>query len=498
MKVPLLVIGGGPAGMAAAIEAGRAGLACTLVDEGPRLGGQIYRQPPSSFRVRDARSLGRDYSRGETLRAELAAVGDRIEVRPGTSVVGLWEREVAWVAGERSGTIAAERMILATGAYDRPVPFPGWTLPGVMTAGGAQGLVKTMHVLPGRRALVAGTGPLLLVVANQLSKVGVEVVAVLDAGRPSWSPRALGKVWRERGLLQDAYVYWRELRRAGIPLRFNQTVFAAHGEREIEAVTYGPVDPETWSPIRERAQQAEVDLLVVGFGFVPNTELTELAGCRHEYVHDAGGWVPVRTALMETTVPGMFAAGDGAGVAGALVAVEEGRIAGVTAAEQAGKLRPAEADRRRAPSLERLRSLSRVREVLDEISRLRPGLTELATPPTLACRCEEVSIAEVGAALEQGARDLQSVKLFTRLGMGLCQGRNCAPSMALHVARAVGCSPRETGRINPRPPVKPVTVGALARMAPSRSAAGRAAPLIRERAAPVIGEHAAPVIRGRE
>lgn len=475
MKAPLLVIGGGPAGMAAAIEAARAGLACTLVDEAPRLGGQIYRQPPYGFRVRAARALGRDYLRGEALRAEFAAAGERIEVRPSTSVVGIWGRDVAWVSGEASGTIAAERMVLATGAYDRPVPFPGWTLPGVMTAGGAQALVKTMHVRPGRRALVAGTGPLLLVVANQLHKVGVEVVAVLEAGQPSWSPRAFGKVWGEPELLKDAWDYWRALRRAGIPLRFNRTVFEAHGEREVEFVTHGRVDPETWSPIRARAQKVDVDLLVVGFGFVPNTELTDLAGCRHEFIHDVGGWIPVRTARMETTVPGVFVAGDGAGVAGALVAIEEGRIAGISAAEQAGMLRSAEADRRRAPLVQRLRSLARVREVLDELSRIRPGLSELATPETLACRCEEVSIAEVGAALEQGARDLQALKLLTRLGMGPCQGRNCGPSMALHVAHAVGCSPKETGRINPRPPVKPVTVGVLARLNLNRSAPQRAA-----------------------
>lgn len=464
MKVPLLVIGGGPAGMAAAIEAARAGLACTLVDEAPRLGGQIYRQPPQGFRVRERRALGRDHARGEALRAELVAAGERIEVRPSTSVVGIWGHDVVWISGEASGTFAAERMVIATGAYERPVPFPGWTLPGVMTAGGAQTLVKTMRVRPGHRAVVAGTGPLLLVVANQLHRVGVEVIAVLEAGRPSWSPRALGKVWKERELLEDAWGYWRGLRRARIPLRFNHTVFEAHGNGEVESVTYGPVDPETWSPLRDRAQRVEADLLVVGFGFVPIVELTELAGCRHEYAHGAGGWIPVRTERMETTVPGVFAAGDGAGVAGALVAIEEGRIAGISAAEHAGMLRSAEADRRRAPSVERLRSLSGVREVLDEVSRIRPGLSELATPATLACRCEEVSIAEVGGALEQGARDQQAVKLLTRLGMGPCQGRNCGPSMAVHIGHALGCSPQDVGRINPRPPVKPVTVGALARL----------------------------------
>jgi hypothetical protein len=275
----------------------------------------------------------------------------------------------------------------------------------------------------------------------------------------------LPKVWGEWELLRDAWDYWRGLRRAGIPLRFHQTVFEAHGRDEVEAVTYGPLDPESWHPLRDHAQRVEVDLLVVGFGLVPNTELTVLAGCRHEYVHDIGGWVPIRTAQMETRVPGVFAVGDGAGVAGALVAIEEGRIAGITAAERAEAIRSDEADRRRTPSVVRLRSLARVRALLDEMSRIRPGLSELATPQTLACRCEEVSIAEVNAAVQAGARDLQAIKLLTRLGMGPCQGRNCEPSMAMHVARALECAPEDAGRINPRPPVKPVTLGALARMA---------------------------------
>lgn len=465
MTVPLVIIGGGPAGMAAAIEAARAGLPCTLLDEAPRLGGQIYRQPPREFRLSEHHRRDRDYRRGAALHAEFAAVSDRIEVRSDTAVVGLeGGREVVWISREASGTLRSEQLVIGTGAYERSLPFPGWTLPGVMTAGGAQSFVKTQHVRPGRRALVAGTGPLLLVAANQLHQAGVEVVAVLEAGRPTWSPRVLSKVWGEWQLLHDAWTYWRGLRRARIPLHFNYTVFEAHGREEVDAVTYGPIDPVTWRPQRERIQRVDVDLLVVGFGLVPNTALTELAGCRHDYVHQVGGWIPVRTSHMETSVPGVFAVGDGAGVAGALVAIEEGRIAGITAAERAGVLSAAEADRRRAPALQRLRSLARVRDLLDEFSRLRPGLSELATPATLACRCEEVSLAEVDDALQQGARDLQAVKLFTRLGMGPCQGRNCGPSMAMHLANKLDRAPVEAGRINPRPPLKPVTLGAMARL----------------------------------
>lgn len=376
-------------------------------------------------------------------------------------------RELVTASDDGIRQPVAERLIIAAGAYERPVPFPGWTLPGVMTAGGAQSLVKTMGVRPGRRALVSGTGPLIFVVANQLHKAGVQVVAVLEAGALPRSPAALTKLWGNWGLIKDAWKLWGGLRRAGIPLFFNHTIFAAHGRDEVTAASFGPVDPRDWRPLKTESQTVAVDLVAVGFGLVPNTELTELAGCRHLYAHERGGWIPQRSALMETTVPGLFAVGDGAGVGGALVAVEEGRVAGITAAVQLGALTAAEAARRRAAPLRRLRSLARFRSVLDEFSRIRHGLCDLATPETLFCRCEEVERSQVEDAIREGARDLPAVRLHTRLGMGPCQGRQCAPSTAMLLSRATGRSTEEIGRINPRPPVKPVTLGALAQSPPA-------------------------------
>jgi len=462
----LVIVGAGPAGLGAAIEAARAGLRCTLLDESAHLGGRIYRPPPEAFHVVAAPALGRDFQRGERLRHEFSEVADQVEVLSGASVLGIWNsgnsgRELLWTSGHSSAMLRAERLVLATGAYERPVPFPGWTLPGVMTAGGVQTLIKTMQVKPGRRALVAGTGPLLLVVANQLHHAGVEVVAVLEAGKPSWSPRQVPKVWGEWGLLRDAWTYWCGLRHAGIPLLFNHTIFAAHGEGAVETASYGPVDANDWRPLKERATRVEVDLVVAGFGLVPDTALTQSTGCRHEYVHELGGWIPVRDAFMRTTVPGVFAVGDGAGVAGSLVALEQGRVAGITAAEQTGALNAREADRRRAAPLRRLRSLARARRVLDEISRIRPGLSQLASEETLACRCEEVTFSEIRAALAAGAQDLQAVKLFTRLGMGPCQGRNCAASMAMSISQATGRTLEQVGQINPRPPMKQTTLDPL-------------------------------------
>jgi NADPH-dependent 2,4-dienoyl-CoA reductase/sulfur reductase-like enzyme len=447
---PLIIVGGGKAGMAAAIETARAGLDSTLIDESPRLDGH------------DARTLRADFDRGEHLRQEFREVADRVELRLGTSVLGIsGEREVLWAGGGASGTLRAEQLVLATGKYDRPIPFPGWTLPGVMTAGGVQALLETKRLPPGRRALLAGTGLHLLRLAHRLLASGVEIVSVLEAGTPQWAAGAFPRDW---GFLHDASESREVLSRAGIPVLFGHTVFAAYGRDGVGSVSYGPVDPGDWRPQKERAKTVEADLLVVGFGFVSNTELSVLAGCRQQYLHQAGGWVPVRDRLMQTTVPGVSAVGVGAGIAGDLVAEEEGRIAGITAAERAGAMTAKGAADRRAGPLARLRSLAEVCAALDEVSRIRPGLLDLADPDTLMCPCEKVRLGEVQQALCEGACDLQAVKLLTRLGMGVCQGRSCGPSTGMFLCRAIGRTPEEVGRINPRPPVRPVTLGVLARL----------------------------------
>lgn len=451
--------------MTTAIEAARAGLRPTLIDEAPQLGGQVYRQLPKDFRIDDSQQLGNDFARGERLRREFETVGNRIDVLLNTNVLAVWpNHEILWARDQQSGVLHAEQLIIASGAYDRPMPFPGWTLPGVMTAGGVLTLLKTMRVRPGRRALVAGTGLLILAVARRLHEMGVEVTSILDAGHPPWADGGFPKEWGEWSSIEDAQDHLECLTAASIPLLSNYAVFEAHGANEVQAASFGPLDPATWQPRKEHRQRVEVDTIVTGFGFVPNTELTELAGCKHHHVSDLGGWVPLRDNLMRTTVPGIFAVGDGAGIGGVLIALEEGRVAGITAAEEAGFIDPEEAARRRLGPLERLSSLAQLRTTLSEISRIRPGLLDLVTPDTLACRCEEVQFADVQAAIDEGARDLQAVKLLTRLGMGACQGRNCAPHVGMHLCLATGRCAADVGRINPRPPLKPVTLGVLAAM----------------------------------
>jgi len=463
--VPVVIIGGGPAGLAAALEVAKTGLRCMVIEENPQLGGQIYRQIPNAFEVLNAPAFGVDYAQGLTLLDTFSQVKHLVDLRTGTTVLGIWnDHEILWATDSNSGKLYAEQIILATGAYERPVPFPGWTLPGVMTAGGVGVLVKTQQVRPGERALVAGVGPLLLATAVLLHRVGVEIAAVLDASEAPWLRDEPWGLADEHRWIANARQHAAMLRAAGIPLLANHTVFEAQGLERVERVVYGPVDPTTWTPQHEQAVITNVDLVTLRFGFIPNIELSVVAGCHHVYQPQFESWVPMRSSLMRTTQPGIFSVGDCAGIGGVLMALDEGCVAGIAAAEQAGTLDRETALKKREAPLQRLKSLATLRQSLDEVARVRPGLNALIAPDTLVCRCEEVYRQEVDDAIAQGAQDLQAVKLLSRIGMGSCQGRQCRPSMGMYLCQTLGRTPEQVGLINPRAPVKPVTLGALARM----------------------------------
>jgi thioredoxin reductase/bacterioferritin-associated ferredoxin len=380
----------------------------------------------------------------------------------GALVWGLFDgNELAFYRGEASQSVRYKKLIIAAGAYDRPVAFPGWTLPGVFTAGGAQTMVKTQRVLPGKRFLLAGTGPLQLALANQIADAGGEVAAIVDAGHvQNWfrlGAAALGQ-WQ---LLSDALYYLWGIRKARIPLLRNHLIVEARGDGQVEEAVVAEVDRD-WRPKGGTRKTIRVDTVCVGYGFVPSVELTRLAGCEHRYELPLGGWIPVRNHNMETSVPGVYAVGDCTGVAGSLVAIEEGRIAGISASCSLGHLPSREARMSKEPSRSRLAGLMRLRKVLDDISVPRPGLFELAKEDTIVCRCEEITLGEVREALSRGATEMREVKRMTRMGMGPCQGRMCGPVMQEMIARERKVPPDSMGHLNPRPPVKPVPIAALA------------------------------------
>lgn len=458
-RVECLVVGGGPAGLAAAAAAARAGAEVVLVDENPAAGGQYYRQLPAPFRALEPARLGREYTEGAALIDEVRSLGVVFELD--TVVWGIFGgRTVAVARGDRSERIEARALVLAPGAYDRPVPFPGWTLPGVVTAGGAQNLMKAYRVLPGRRVLLAGSGPLLLVVAHYLLGGGARVVALCEAASMQGLWRLAPRLLPHLGFVRQGLGYWRELRAAGVPLLRGHVIRRALGDGQVEGAVIARCDAG-WRPIPGTERTVEADAVVVGYGFVPSVELVRLAGADVRYVPEVGGWVPVRSADLETTVPGVFVAGDGAGVAGSAVALEEGRLAGLAAAHRLGRLDAAAFAAGAAPVRRRLRRLAGFRAVMDRLYLMRPGLYTLADEETVLCRCEEITVREARAAIVDGAEQMNEVKAWTRIGMGRCQGRMCGPALAHLLAQATGRTVEECGAFTPRPPSKPVPLGAL-------------------------------------
>ncbi|HIC88279.1 MAG TPA: FAD-dependent oxidoreductase [Anaerolineae bacterium] len=455
--VDVAVIGAGPAGLHAALAAAQVGAQVVLVDAYQQPGGQYFKLLPAEFKEE---GLSRHQREGKALWRQVAAAGVRLFSE--TTVWGLFEGNVLALYGpEAPGDLQAQAVILATGAYDRPVAFPGWTLPGVITTGAAQTLLKYQRVLPGKRVVLAGTGPLQLVVAAELVRAGAEVVAILEGAslfRNGW--RHVGAMWGQWERLREGISSWWTLLQHRVPYRTGWGIVEAHGDEQVSQVTVARLD-DRWHPIPGTEKVLACDTLCLGYGFVTSAELTRLLGAEHEWRPELGGLVPRRDGRMQTSVPGVYAVGDGAGVGGAALAMVEGQIAGLAAAAQLGYLtetEAAQAIQRLVPALIRERRFQRMYAALFTPG---PGLYELARDDTLICRCEEITQAEIRQAVAKGADSSDEVKAITRAGMGNCQGRVCAHLMAHLIAREMGRSVAEVGLLRPRPPIYPIPMGVL-------------------------------------
>jgi NADPH-dependent 2,4-dienoyl-CoA reductase/sulfur reductase-like enzyme len=385
----------------------------------------------------------------------------RIELLAGVSAWGLFPgKRLAIASSNGSQLLEAEHLLLCPGAYEYVPPFPGWTLPGVMTPGGAQALAKAMHVLPGRRALVAGTGPFLLVVADQLHRAGMDVAGVVEMASSGETLRAVPGLLADLGLFLKGLYYLYRLWRAGIPVYRGHVLVEAKGDEEVQEAVIAPCDKEGY-PDLSRTRSVQVDTICAGYGFLPRTQLAQLAGCALHYDQEQESWIPERDEELQTSVAGVWVAGDGGGVGGALAAEVEGTLAGLAVASRLGALE-SRAYARLKPGLQRrLAKLQRFGAALGRLYRLRPGLTRLAKADTLVCRCEELTRAEVKTGIDAGGTDLRTLKVMTRLGMGPCQGLMCWPAMARFIAAETGRPMQEVGHLSVRPPITPVDLGSL-------------------------------------
>ncbi len=450
----LVILGAGPAGMSAAIAARRHGLSTVVLDDQPEPGGQIYRAVERRARSADAASLGPDYAAGAALVEIFRRCG--ADYRPVTQV---WQigRDLTVLASHAgaSSAFAARAIVIAVGAAERPVPIPGWTLPGVMTVGAGQILLKASAVVPPQPLWIAGQGPLPLLYAAQLIDAGMPPAGILDT-----TPQgALARSWRH---LPGALANWRYLpkglsylaaiRRAGVPLVRHVTEVAALGDGRVTSVRYA---------VGGRLHEAAAATLLLHEGVVPHVHMSLSAGVRHSWDDTLQAPVPVLDAWGETSLPGLFVAGDAGGIGGAAIAAIRGERTALRVAHRAGRIDYAQLQERDKTAGLQMRRHEQIRPFLNAVFTPRKAI-HVPGDDVIICRCEELTARDIRQAVAAGCVGPNQVKAKTRCGMGPCQGRQCALTLQQIVADARGVAVAELEQLTIRPPLRPLTLGELA------------------------------------
>lgn len=451
----LIVLGAGPAGAAAAIKARALGLSVAVIDEAPEAGGQVYCAPSAGMA-----SIPSDAERakGDEFRAKLAASGAILYANQRVWSLTLGFSVIA-IGPDGPLTLEAPNLIVAAGAVERHIPVSGWTLPGVIGLAAATILLKSHGVLPGRRVVVAGSGPLLLLVASKIVTAGGEVAAVVDASpRAGWVARLGGMVARP-DLMAKGAGWLLQLLKARVPIHSGAAIRAIHGTDGVASVEIGRIDGN-WQPVSDLFRTIETDAVCLGFGLLPSTEVTRLLSARHRYEPALGGWVPEVDAALETSVPGLFVAGDGGGVRGADAAPLSGELAAMGVARRLG--RGGDLEQQAATVAARWHRSARFGSAISALAMPPPGAAALIETEATVCRCEGLTRATLDAAIEAGAKTLADLKATTRCGMGPCGGRVCGEAAAMLIGTATGQSREAIGQPSARPPLRPVPLAAIA------------------------------------
>lgn len=455
-EVEVAVVGAGPAGLAAALAARRLGARVLVIDEYALPGGQYHRQP--AFASADGNVDSAQVRAGRALIAEVVQAG-----------VEIWRAATVWAAyadgtlaidrGGASVEVRAKRLVIASGAHDRVMPFPGWTIPGVITVGAAQAMCKAHALLPGLRVVMAGSGPFLLVVALDLARAGAKI-ELIEAASPNGAAfrefLRFPKRWGELASLLAA------LAARGVRIRLGRAVTSAEGHLAVTTAVSHRIDGDG-APIAGTARRHMTDALAVANGFRAQTEIARLLGCTTRYDEAVGGHVVVVDHLTgRTSVEGVYAAGEITGVAGHQVASAEGTIAGISAASSLGHVLAGNT-RVLADARRRRNDAQAFADLVARTFAPRPGLTSVTTPETIVCRCEAIPRSAIEAAIDSGAHTTSAVKRWTRCGMGACQGRMCGWPLARIIAQRLARPLSEVDNLAARLPLKPVTLGNIVR-----------------------------------
>ncbi|PWE53719.1 FAD/NAD(P)-binding oxidoreductase [Metarhizobium album] len=444
------IVGAGPAGMSSAIEISQAGFTALLLDDQPAPGGQIYRSIENAHTDR-LDILGPDYAEGKRLVAEFRS--SSTTYIPNATVWNVSrDLTLAYTREGVSHGISADALIVASGAIERPTPMPGWTLPGVMTVGALQILLKA-HGLLADAVVLVGSGPLIWLLAAQMIKAGAKPSAIVETLPLSHYFKALPKLRFNRpafSYLKKGLLMMRSVKAAGVPVFLGAQGVAIEGSSRAEAVSF---------EIRGRMHRLPAETVALHQGIVPNQQITRLLHCDHRWSESQRSFLPVSDCFGETSVANLYIAGDGAGIGGAKVAAMQGRLAALRILEKAS-------------AVQNTATSELLAEIEKEIS-IRPFLEELYLPSaeirdpkenTIVCRCEEITAGEVRASLASGVPGPNQIKSLLRTGMGPCQGRFCGLALSEIAAQYLGKTPASVGYYRIRAPLKPLRLTELANM----------------------------------
>lgn len=446
---PPVIVGAGPAGVRAAETLVAAGLRPLVIDEAARWGGQIYRQPPEGFQRPKRALYGFEAGKADALHRAMAGILPEVDYHPRSLVWNIEASALDVTCDGRSETVPFSHLILAPGATDRVLPFPGWTTPGVFTLGGSQVALKFQGCAVGSRVLFLGTGPLLYLVAYQYAKAGAAVAGVLDTSDFADRARAVPGLLRDPATFAKGVYYVGWLRAHGVPVHGGVRPVRVEGDGRLAALVWRRNGAE---------HRTACDAVAFGLGLRPETQLADLAGCRFRFDAMDRAWVPERSAAGRSSVPGVYVAGDGAGIAGADAAEMAGERAALALLEDLG--RPV--DSARTTLLEqKLTASARFRRALTDAFPFPADWAASIPDDTPVCRCEEVSAGTLRKAARDGeAAEINRLKALTRIGMGRCQGRMCGAAAAELLSQALGTGPEAVGRLRGQPPVKPLPFSA--------------------------------------
>ncbi len=459
-KIDLLIIGSGFAGIVAASEFRNTAIRIAVVDENLHIGGQLLRKIPPKLGIH--RHYSPDYVKRVGFSFIEAARQNRIEIYNNTRILGIYpdRRVLIEREGKRVEELLCASIIIATGARERYLPFKGWTLPGVYSAGMAQVLMKSSAVLPGRKVVVAGSGLFLYSVAYELVKNGVNVPAVFEQSPLMNKLQLVPALIHQISKVSEGARYMSRLFFSGVVMRYSHRVVEARGNGSIESVVVARVDRDG-HVIQGREKIIAAYSLATGYGFVPNVELLQMAGCDLEYDADKGGWIAVTDDRLETCVPSVYAAGEVTGIGGALKSINEGRLAALSIREQIGEMTSRDVEKQRKKLLlERTHHMDFVR-LFNGLYRIPAAAYEEIPDETIICRCEDVTVAALKEAVRMGLNTPGSLKVAVRSGMGNCQGRSCGPIIFDLLSGLGALAPQALKPLSVRPPIKPVRIEAL-------------------------------------